>query len=50
VLIATVQAAIALNWFMHLKWDNKLIRALVIGLFLLYAVVIVITFLDYEFR
>jgi cytochrome c oxidase subunit 4 len=50
VLIATIQAAIALNWFMHLKWDNKLIRALVIGLFLLYAVVILVTFLDYSFR
>jgi cytochrome c oxidase subunit IV len=50
VLIATIQAAIALNWFMHLQWDNKLIRSLVIFLFLLYIVVILITFLDYSFR
>jgi cytochrome c oxidase subunit IV len=50
IFIATIQAAIALNWFMHLKWDNKLLRMLVIFLFLLYIVVILITFLDYSFR
>jgi cytochrome c oxidase subunit 4 len=50
VLISVIQAAIALNWFMHLRWDNRLFRVLVIGVFLLYAVVLVITFIDYSFR
>jgi cytochrome c oxidase subunit IV len=49
-LISIIQAGIALNWFMHLRWDNKLFRGLVIGVFLLYAVVLIITFLDYKFR
>jgi cytochrome c oxidase subunit 4 len=50
VLVSVIQAGIALTWFMHLKWDNKLLRIMVIGVFALYAVVIVITFLDYWFR
>ena len=50
VLVAVIQAFIALTWFMHLKWDSLLMRIVVAGIFLLYAVVILITFLDYKFR
>ena len=50
ILISVVQAMIALNWFMHLRWDNRLFRVLVIGVFSLYAVILIITFLDYFFR
>ena len=49
-LIAMCQAGIALTWFMHLKWDNRLLRVLVFGVFLFYFVIIAITFLDYKFR
>ena len=49
-LIAIIQAAVALNWFMHLRWDNKLFRGLVIGVFVFYAVILLVTFLDYKFR
>jgi cytochrome c oxidase subunit IV len=50
VAIATIQAGIMLTWFMHLRWDNKLFRTLVIGVFVLYAIIVIITFLDYKFR
>jgi cytochrome c oxidase subunit IV len=50
LLIASVQAGIALTWFMHVKWDSRLIRTLVIGVFILYAAIVIITFLDYNFR
>jgi cytochrome c oxidase subunit 4 len=50
VFVAAIQAIIALYWFMHLKFDNILLRLLVIFVFLLYAVVIIITFFDYKFR
>lgn len=50
IFISMVQAFIALTWFMHLRYDNMLFKSLVIGVFFLYAVVIVITFFDYLFR
>lgn len=50
ILIAVIQAGIALTWFMHLKWDTRFMRILVAGVFILFAVVIIITFLDYKFR
>lgn len=49
-LIAISQAWIALTWFMHLKWDSRLLRVLVFGVFLFYLVILAITFLDYKFR
>ena len=50
VLIATVQATITLTWFMHLKWSDRFLRIFVAGVFLLFAVVILLTFVDYKFR
>ena len=50
ILVSVVQAAIALTWFMHLRWDNRLFKVLVIGVFLMYTVILLITFLDYSFR
>lgn len=50
VLVSSVQAFIALTWFMHLRWDSKITKILVAGVFVLYAVVIALTFLDYSFR
>jgi cytochrome c oxidase subunit 4 len=50
VLVSVIQAVVALNWYMHLRWDNRLFRVLVIGVFLMYAVILIITFLDYKFR
>jgi cytochrome c oxidase subunit 4 len=50
LLICSLQAYIVLNWFMHLKFDNKFLKYLVLGIFIFFFVIIVITFLDYKFR
>lgn len=50
LLIACVKAFIVLTYFMHLKFENLLLRLMVSGVFLLFAIVVVITFIDYYFR
>lgn len=47
---ASIQAFIALSWFMHLRHEKLYLRVLVYGIFVLFAIVIIITFLDYKFR
>lgn len=50
LLLASVKVTIVLTYFMHLKFENSLLRLMVAGVFLLFAVVIAITFIDYYFR
>jgi len=50
LLLASVKVTIVLTYFMHLKFENVLLRLMVCGVFLLFAVVIAITFIDYYFR
>jgi cytochrome c oxidase subunit 4 len=50
LLIASIKAFIVLSYFMHLKFDNKLL-SIMLGLALLVFVsFILLTFLDYSFR
>jgi len=50
LIIASIKAAIVLTYFMHLKFENLLLRLMVGGVFLLFTIVVVITFIDYYFR
>ncbi|MBS2212738.1 cytochrome C oxidase subunit IV family protein [Carboxylicivirga mesophila] len=50
ILLASIKSALVLTFFMHLKFDNKLLQILVISVFVLVALVLFITFLDYNFR
>ena len=50
LIIASVKVTIVLTYFMHLEFENLLLRLMVGGVFLLFAIVIVITFIDYYFR
>jgi cytochrome c oxidase subunit 4 len=50
LLLASIKVTIVLTYFMHLKFENLLLRIMVGGVFLLFAVVIAITFIDYYFR
>lgn len=50
LIIASVKAGIVLTYFMHLKFENILLRLMVGGVFLLFTIVVVITFIDYYFR
>jgi len=50
LLIASVKVYIVLTQFMHLKFENRFLRLAVTGVFVLFALVIIITFIDYFFR
>jgi cytochrome c oxidase subunit 4 len=50
LLIASVKVFIVLTQFMHLKFENRFLKLAVTGVFALFAVVTVITFIDYYFR
>jgi cytochrome c oxidase subunit 4 len=50
LVFACIKSYLVLIYFMHLKYDKKYIAAMVAFVFILFTVVIVITFLDYLFR
>jgi cytochrome c oxidase subunit 4 len=50
LIIAGVKGYIVLTYFMHLKYEGILLRVLVGAVFLLYAVIVTITFFDYLYR
>jgi cytochrome c oxidase subunit IV len=50
LLIAGVKGFLVLTYFMHLKYESVLLRTLVAMIFVLYAVIVLITFIDYAYR
>jgi cytochrome c oxidase subunit IV len=50
LVIASVKAGIVLTYFMHLKFETTLFRALVIMVLAIYTLVIILTFFDYIMR
>ena len=50
LLLATIKSGIVLVYFMHLKFDNRLLKALVAAVFILISLVMFVTFLDYNYR
>lgn len=50
LLVASIKGGTVVTYFMHLKWESSFIKAMVIGVFVVYALVIVLTFFDYLFR
>lgn len=50
LVIASVKSFMVLSYFMHLKYEKLLLRVLVGIIFALYAVIILITFIDYAYR
>jgi cytochrome c oxidase subunit IV len=48
--VACVKATLVLLYFMHLKFDNWLIKVFVALVFVLLIIVFLITFFDYLFR
>jgi cytochrome c oxidase subunit 4 len=50
LLIAGVKGFFVLSYFMHLKYENLLLRILVALVFVLFAVIVLITFIDYAYR
>ncbi|MGQ1786975.1 MULTISPECIES: cytochrome C oxidase subunit IV family protein [unclassified Saccharicrinis] len=50
LLLASIKSILVLIYFMHLKFDNKILQIFVPAIFILVGLVILITFLDYNFR
>lgn len=50
LIIACVKVATVLINFMHLKFENLFLRLLVTGVFVMFALVVILTFVDYYFR
>jgi cytochrome c oxidase subunit 4 len=50
LLIASIKVAIVLSYFMHLRSENLFLKLAVSGVFVLYGLVLIITFFDYLFR
>ena len=50
LLVASIKGTIVLAYFMHLKFEKTFFRIMVIGVFILFALVIGITFIDYLLR
>jgi len=50
LLIAGFKAFMVLSYFMHLKHESLLLRILVAFVFVLFIVIVLITFIDYAYR
>ena len=50
LVLASIKSVLVIVYFMHLKFDNKILQILVPGIFILVTLVLVIVFLDYNFR
>ena len=50
LLIACVKVGVVIAWFMHIKYEAPIFRYMIMGVFLLFLAIIVITFFDYAFR
>jgi cytochrome c oxidase subunit IV len=50
LIIASVKVATVIINFMHVKFESLFIKLMISGVFVVYALVIVITFIDYYLR
>jgi cytochrome c oxidase subunit 4 len=50
MLIASIKATLVLLYFMHLKFDQKILRFMTTVVLLVFFMVIIFTFFDYLFR
>jgi cytochrome c oxidase subunit IV len=50
LIIASIKVRTVITYFMHVKFESLFLKLLIIGVFTLYALVIIITFIDYYLR
>jgi len=50
LLIASIKVGTVITYFMHMKFESLFLKLLVTGVFLIFALVIIITFIDYLLR
>jgi cytochrome c oxidase subunit 4 len=49
LMVATIKTYLVGTYFMHLKFENKFLRAIVLGVGLLFIAVLIVLFSDYLF-
>ncbi len=50
LIIATVKSLFVVNFFMHVKFDNKLLKIFIGICILVFVIVLILTFFDLTFR
>lgn len=50
LIIASVKGYTVLSYFMHLKHESRFLIFIVIGIFMLYVLIMIVTFIDYLLR
>lgn len=50
LIVASVKVSLVLIFFMHLKHESMLIKGMVAGVFTLFVLVVLVTFIDYLLR
>ena len=50
LVLATIKSSLVLWFFMHLKYENKIFRAMIGLVLFVFLLVMIITFLDYGFQ
>jgi cytochrome c oxidase subunit IV len=50
LIIASVKVRTVITHFMHVKFESLFLKLMITGVFVLFALVIIITFIDYYFR
>jgi cytochrome c oxidase subunit IV len=50
LILATLKSSLVLWYFMHLKYENKILRVMVGLVLFIFIAVVIVTFLDYSFQ
>jgi cytochrome c oxidase subunit IV len=50
LLIASIKVTTVITYYMHMKFESLFLKLMIAGVFTLFALVIIITFIDYYFR
>ena len=50
LIIACVKVGTVITYFMHMKFESLFLKLMITGVFTIFALVILITFIDYFFR
>jgi cytochrome c oxidase subunit 4 len=50
LIIASIKVRTVITYFMHMKFESLFMRLMITGVFSIFSIVIIITFIDYYFR
>ena len=50
LIIASIKVATVISQYMHMKFESLFLKLMISGVFLIFTLVIILTFVDYYFR